>query len=123
MSLKSTIELVSEQATILTYAIFAVAGMTGGCYVAAYAYVRGRKITGYLILAYLIIGTVTSLMSGLALKVLLNTQLSWEQAWIVGTVVGVTNVLTIAGINFKASVRLPHSESSLEIKLKGNSDD
>lgn len=116
-------ETLAEHAALWTYAIFAVSGLSGGCYIAAYAYIRGRKITPYLILAYLTIGAITALLTGLVLKVLMNSQLAWEQAWIVGTVVGMTNVLTIAGINFKASIKLPHTHSRLEIGIKERKDD
>lgn len=118
MSLKTITEALAEHAAFISHAISAVSGLTGGCYVAAYAYVRGRRVTPYLVIAYLVIGAVSALATALTIKVLTGVSLGWEQSYIVGTVVGVVNVLAIAGINFRASFKLPHTDARVEIGIK-----
>ena len=118
MSLKSLTDSLGEHGAMLNFAMYLVSGLTGGCYVAAYVYIRGRLVTPYLILAYLIIGAITALATGVTLKILTGVYLGWEQTWIVGTVIGAINVLAIAGINFRASIKLPHTDARAELTLK-----
>ena len=117
MSLKALAEAISEHAENLRYAIFVVAGLSGGCYVAAYAYIRGRKVTPYLVLAYLVVGTVTALGSGIAIEIFSGAAMGWKQSFLVGTVAAVTSVLTLAGLRFAASIKVPYTDSTLDIEL------
>ncbi len=122
MSLKTITETIAEHAAVLSHAISTVAGLTGGCYVAAYAYIRGRKVTPYLVVAYMVIGAVSALATAITIKILTGVMLGFEQSVIVGTVVGVVNVLAIAGYNFKASFNVPNTNSKIEIGIKERQD-
>lgn len=115
--MKSFLAWTAEQTALVGHVLSLLAGMSGGCYIAAFAYIRGRRITRYLLAAYMIIGGLSALGSGIAIRLLLGAELSWERSFLVGGVVGIIAVLSVAGFNFRASLKIPYTGQRLDISI------
>lgn len=123
MSLKALTEAVSEYSAPFIYAVLAVSGMAGGCFVAAYATLHGKKMTGWFVLAYLTIGSISAVGTGLVLKLMMGAQLDIERAMLAGGMVGFINALAVAGINYSASFHLPRSDKHVRLIVESDKDE
>lgn len=104
-----------EDSLAFLLALAAVFGGSGGCAVAAHKVLRGRSVSGVLLLAYAFVGIVFAVAGVISLRLFMGWQPTYESAILVCLMFGAGGASALAGANL--SVRLILKRFNLEAEF------